>query len=43
MTELLNDLGFQYDFVSSAQLADGTFAKGGYRLLILAKIGRAHV
>lgn len=36
MAELLNDLGFQYDFVSSAQLTDGTFAKGGYRLLILA-------
>ena len=35
ITSLLNDLGLQYDFVSYAQLADGSFGKAGYRLLIL--------
>lgn len=35
ITQLLNDLGLQYDYVSYAQLTDGSFAKGGYRLLIL--------
>jgi hypothetical protein len=35
MTQLLNDLGLQYDYVSYAQLADGSFGKAGYRLLIL--------
>lgn len=35
ITQLLNDLGLQYDYVSYAQLTDGSFAKGGYRLLVL--------
>jgi len=35
IAQLLNDLGLQYNFVSYAQLADGSFCKAGYRLLIL--------
>jgi hypothetical protein len=35
ITRLLNDLGLQYDYVSYAQLADGSFAKAGCRLLVL--------
>jgi len=32
---LLGDLGLQYDFVSTEQILDGTFAKRGYKALIL--------
>ena len=32
---LLNDLGFQYDFISYEQVAQGLLSKGKYRLLIL--------
>jgi len=32
---LLEDLGYDYDFVSTQQILDGTLAKRGYRALIL--------
>jgi len=32
---LLEDLGYQYDYLSYEQIEDGDLAKGGYRVLIL--------
>jgi hypothetical protein len=34
-TKLIEDLGLQYDFVSTQQILDGTLEKRGYRALIL--------
>ena len=34
-TKLIEDLGLQYDFVSTQQINDGTLAKRGYKVLIL--------